>query len=96
VILEHALLPVRPDRQAEFDAAFARAKPLVAGMPGFRGLSLSRCLEDDGTYLLLVEWDSLADPTIAIAQLAARVVPLEREACAALAGSRTATSAVTP
>jgi hypothetical protein len=38
----------------------------------------------------------LADPTVAIAELAARVVPLEREACAALAGSRTATSAVTP
>jgi len=38
----------------------------------------------------------LGDPTIAIAQLAARVVPLEREACAALAGSRTATAAVTP
>jgi hypothetical protein len=32
----------------------------------------------------------------AIAELAARVVPLEREACAALAGSRAATSAVTP
>jgi hypothetical protein len=65
-------------------------------MPGFRDLSRSPCLEDDGTYLLLVEWDSLADPTIAIAQLAARVVPLEREACAALAGSRTATAAVIP
>jgi heme-degrading monooxygenase HmoA len=64
VILEHALLPVRPDRHAEFEAAFARARPLIAGMPGFRGLSLSRCLEDDGTYLLLVEWDSLEDHTV--------------------------------
>ena len=64
MILEHALLPVRPDRQADFEAAFARAKPLIAGMPGFRGLSLSRCLEEDSTYLLLVEWDSLEDHTV--------------------------------
>jgi heme-degrading monooxygenase HmoA len=64
VILEHALLPVRPDLRAEFEAAFAQARPLIAGMPGFRYLTLSRCLEDDGTYLLLVEWDSLEDHTV--------------------------------
>jgi heme-degrading monooxygenase HmoA len=64
VILEHALLPVRPDRQADFEAAFAEAKPLLAGMPGFRSLRLSRCLEDDATYLLLVEWESLEDHTV--------------------------------
>ena len=63
VILEHALLPVRPDRHPEFEAAFAEATPLIAGMPGFRSLRLSRCLEDDGTYLLLVEWDRLEDHT---------------------------------
>jgi heme-degrading monooxygenase HmoA len=33
-------------------------------MPGFRRLTLSRCLEDDGTYLLLVEWDALEDHTV--------------------------------
>lgn len=64
MILEHALLPVRPDQLAEFEAAFAEARPLIAGMPGFRGLTLSRCLEDDATYLLLVEWDTLEDHTV--------------------------------
>lgn len=64
MILEHALLPVRPDRRAAFETAFAEARPLIAGMPGFRGLTLSRCLEDDGTYLLLVEWDSVEDHTV--------------------------------
>jgi heme-degrading monooxygenase HmoA len=64
VILEHALLPVAPSRHCEFEAAFAEARPLIAGMPGFRGLTLSRCLEDDGTYLLLVEWDALEDHTV--------------------------------
>ena len=32
-------------------------------MPGFRNLSLSRCLERPGGYLLLVEWDRLEDHT---------------------------------
>ena len=32
-------------------------------MPGFRGLTLSRCLERPGTYLLLVGWDRLEDHT---------------------------------
>ena len=64
MILEHALLPVRPGMHAAFEAAFARAKPLIAAMPGFRGLTLSRCVEDDATYLLLVEWDALEDHTM--------------------------------
>jgi heme-degrading monooxygenase HmoA len=64
VILEHALLPVAPIRHAEFEAAFAEARPLIAGMPGFRSLTLSRCIEDDGTYLLLVEWENLEDHTV--------------------------------
>lgn len=28
-------------------------------MPGFRGLTLSRCLERPSTYLLLVVWEGL-------------------------------------
>ena len=64
MILEHALLPVRPGQEGHFERAFAEAKAIIAGMPGFRGLSLSRCLERHGTYLLLVEWDTLEDHTV--------------------------------
>jgi len=63
MVLEHALLPVRPDREADFEAAFAVARALIATTPGFRRLSLSRCLERPGTYLLLVEWDRVEDHT---------------------------------
>ena len=63
MILEHALLPVRPGQQDAFEASFGRARELIAAMPGFRGLTLSRCLERPDTYLLLVEWDTLADHT---------------------------------
>ena len=59
VILEHAILPVVPGREAEFEAAFARARPLVAEQPGCRTVSLSRSIESPNIYLLLIEWDSV-------------------------------------
>lgn len=64
VITEHALLPVLPGREAEFEAAFAQARPIIASMPGFVSLSLSRSIETPNTYLLLVEWASLEDHTV--------------------------------
>ncbi len=63
MILEHALLPVRPDLTAEFERAFDEARHIIAAMPGFRSLRLSRCVERPAGYLLLVEWDTLADHT---------------------------------
>ena len=63
MILEHALLTVRPGEQAAFEQDFATARRLIAASPGFRELRLSRCLERDTGYLLLVEWDTLEDHT---------------------------------
>lgn len=63
VITEHALLSVRPGMDAEFEVAFDRAKSIISSMPGFQGLTLSRCIENAGTYLLLVEWERLEDHT---------------------------------
>ena len=63
MIVEHALLPVRPDQETQFEAAFAEARAIIASMPGFRRLTLSRCIERDHVYLLLVEWERLEDHT---------------------------------
>ena len=63
MILEHALLPVSPGQEAAFELAFTRARTIIAGMPGFLGLRLSRCLERPATYLLLVEWVRVEDHT---------------------------------
>ena len=63
MILEHALLTVRPGREAEFERAFAEAKAIIAGMRGFAGLTLSRCIERPNGYLLLVQWQRLEDHT---------------------------------
>ena len=63
MILEHALLPVKPGQEADFERAFATATDIISAAPGFRNLTLSRCLERPGGYLLLVEWDRLEDHT---------------------------------
>lgn len=60
MILEHAILPVRPGLEAEFEAALAQALPIILRQPGCRGAEVRRCLEQRSAYLLLVEWDSLA------------------------------------
>jgi heme-degrading monooxygenase HmoA len=61
VILEHAVLPVVAGREAEFEAAFAEAKAVIASMPGFVDLTLSRSFETPNEYLLLVHWERLED-----------------------------------
>ncbi|MFE8887864.1 antibiotic biosynthesis monooxygenase family protein [Pseudarthrobacter enclensis] len=63
MITEHALLPVRPGQEQDFEAAFGQARHIIASMPGFISLSLSRSIESPGTYLLLVEWETLEDHT---------------------------------
>jgi heme-degrading monooxygenase HmoA len=63
VITECALLDVRPGEEAQFEAAFGQARPLIAVQPGISSLRLERCVEDRGRYLLLVEWERLEDHT---------------------------------
>ncbi len=59
MILEHAILRVRPGLEAEFEVAFDQARRLISGQPGFVSLSLTRSLESPNLYLLLVEWLSV-------------------------------------
>jgi heme-degrading monooxygenase HmoA len=63
VITEQAILDVRPGLEEEFEAAFARARPLIASRDGFLSLRLLRCLEQSSRYLLLVDWERLEDHT---------------------------------
>ena len=63
MILEQALLPVKPGQEPEFEAAFEQAKAIISTVPGFRSFKLSRCIERPNTYLLLVEWERLEDHT---------------------------------
>ncbi|MCX5581071.1 antibiotic biosynthesis monooxygenase family protein [Kaistia terrae] len=61
MILEHALLIVKPGQFVAFETAMAQAAPLIAASPGFRGLEVRPSIEKPGTYLLLVRWEQLTD-----------------------------------
>jgi heme-degrading monooxygenase HmoA len=60
MIIEHALLQVRPGESTAFEAAMAKAKPLIAASPGFLGIEVQRASEEEGLYLLLVKWETIA------------------------------------
>ena len=68
MVTEHALLPVRPGLEAEFEQAFDEARAIISSMPGFERLSLSRSVESPGTYLLLVDWVRIDDHTVGFRQ----------------------------
>jgi heme-degrading monooxygenase HmoA len=70
MILESALLDVKPGAEAGFEAAMKEARPLIAATPGFRSIAVRRCLETPNRYLLLVEWDRLEDHTVGFRQSA--------------------------
>ncbi|PAT37090.1 antibiotic biosynthesis monooxygenase family protein [Vandammella animalimorsus] len=62
-VREIAMLQVRPGQATAFEAAFAQAQAIIAGMPGYLGHELQRCLEQEHHYLLLVRWRNLQDHT---------------------------------
>ena len=59
MILEIAILDVKPGETKAFEAAFAGARPLIAATPGFLGLELRPCVERASRYLLLVRWETV-------------------------------------
>lgn len=59
MIVEHALLQVRPGQSEAFEMAMAKAKPLVAVQPGFQSIEVRPSAEDPEIYLLLIKWDRI-------------------------------------
>ena len=68
LILEAAVLTLRPANSAAFERAFREAAPIIASMPGYLGHELQRCLETPDRYLLLVRWQTIEDHTIGFRQ----------------------------
>ncbi|MEK8211142.1 antibiotic biosynthesis monooxygenase family protein [Paenibacillus sp. FSL L8-0463] len=64
MILEAAMLQVKPGMTSQFEASFKEASPLIASIEGYLGHELQHCLEDDHKYLLLVKWRKLEDHTV--------------------------------
>jgi heme-degrading monooxygenase HmoA len=68
VILEVAILDVKPELTVEFETAFETASTIIASMPGYVSHELQCCLEKPSRYVLLVRWQTLEDHIIGFRQ----------------------------
>lgn len=64
MILEVVILDVIPNQEKDFEAAFAKASPIISSMSGYMSHQLQRCLEKPNRYILLVNWESLEAHTV--------------------------------
>ena len=59
MIIEHALLQVKPGQAGSFRSAMAKARPLIAAQPGFQSIAVRESIENPDDFLLLVTWDNV-------------------------------------
>ena len=63
MVLEVAILDVKPGRSPEFEAAFIQAQAIISSMKGYVSHQLQKCVEKPNRYILLVNWQTLEDHT---------------------------------
>ena len=63
MILEIAMLDIKPGQSTEFEQAFAQAQEIICRMHGYISHQLQKCLETPNRYALLVNWETLEDHT---------------------------------
>lgn len=61
MILEVAILDVKPSLEEEFEQNFAQAQAIISSMQGYASHQLQRCIEKPNRYILLVNWQTLED-----------------------------------
>ena len=68
MIVEHAVLNIRKGKSREFEAALAKARPLIEATPGFQKMEVRPCVETADRYLLIVWWGSVEAHTVGFRQ----------------------------
>lgn len=68
MILEVAMLRVHAGQERAFEEAMVQAAPVIAGSPGYLRHELRRCIERQGHYALLVQWETLEAHTTGFRQ----------------------------
>ena len=70
MVLEVAVLNVITGKEKQFETDFAIAGEYISSISGYIKHSLSKCIEQESKYILLVEWQNLEDHTIKFRQSA--------------------------
>jgi len=64
MILEVAILDVRPGNEVAFERDFAEASQYISAVAGYISHELNRCVENPSRYILLAKWDTLEAHTV--------------------------------
>lgn len=59
MVLEVALIDVKPGQEDDFAAAYAKGHPVLASTPGCHSVRMTRGIESPTRFVLLVEWESV-------------------------------------
>ena len=68
MILEVAILQIKPHLNQKFERAFEQAVPIIAAVPRYIEHDLQKCIEVDNQYIFLVKWITLEAHTIGFRQ----------------------------
>ena len=63
MILEVAVLEVKPGKENNFESDFFKAQLIICSMNGYISHQLQRCIEKENRYILLVNWQTLESHT---------------------------------
>lgn len=63
MILEVAILDVKPGQEAAFEGDFAQASAYISSVEGYVSHQLQRCIETRSRYVLLAQWTTLESHT---------------------------------
>lgn len=64
MILEIAMLDVKPGMEEQFEIDFKIASTYISAIKGYLEHSLQKCIEQKNKYVLLVEWETLENHTV--------------------------------
>jgi heme-degrading monooxygenase HmoA len=59
MILEIALIDVRPGSEDAFERGYRSVRAALADSPGLRSIRMTHGIETPSRFVLLVEWDSI-------------------------------------
>ena len=64
MILEVAILHIKPEDIAKFEAVFPNVEPIFRSVKGYISHELQRCIETRGRYHLLIRWETVESHTV--------------------------------
>lgn len=64
MILEVAILHIKPEEVAKFEADFPRVEPIFRSVKGYISHELQRCVETKGRYHFLIRWETIESHTV--------------------------------